>query len=95
MKVNSILRFCFTLAIIQNTVIAVVKSSVVKSTGCSFRGPGLSSHKPDDGSQLFVTPVPGHLVPSSGLHRNFIYKYTDMHANTHTHKINSLNLKYT
>jgi hypothetical protein len=43
--------------------------SVVKSTGCSSRGPGFNSHLPHGGSQLSITPVPEDLIPS-GLHRH-------------------------
>lgn len=41
--------------------------SVVKRSGCSFRGPGLNSQRPREGSQPSVTPTPGDLTPSSGL----------------------------
>jgi hypothetical protein len=57
---------------------------VAKSTSCSSRGPGFSSQHPHGGSQLFITPVQGDLMP---------FKDTrHMHTsrqNTHTHKINT------
>jgi hypothetical protein len=43
--------------------------SVVKSTGCSSRGPGFDSQYPPDCSLLPVTLVSRDLTPSSGLQR--------------------------
>jgi hypothetical protein len=40
---------------------------VVKSSGYSCIRTGFDSQNRHDGSQLPVTPVPGHLMPSSGL----------------------------
>jgi hypothetical protein len=40
--------------------------SEVKSTDCSFKGPGFASQHPHGGSQLSVTPVPWALMTSSG-----------------------------
>ena len=42
-------------------------ASVVRSTGWTFRGPGLDSQHPHGSSQLSVTPVSGDLMPSSVL----------------------------
>ena len=44
--------------------------SVVKSTGCSCRGPGFASQHPHGGSELPVTPVPGDRIHSSDCHRD-------------------------
>lgn len=45
--------------------------SAVKRTWCSCRGPGFSSQHPHMvAHNCPLTPVPGKLVPSSGLHRN-------------------------
>jgi hypothetical protein len=41
--------------------------SAVMNTVCSCRGPQFNSQNPDDSSQVFVTPVLGDLMPSSGL----------------------------
>jgi hypothetical protein len=38
--------------------------SVVKSAGCSSRGPGFSSQHPHEDLQPSVTSAPGDLVPS-------------------------------
>ena len=40
----------------------------LRSTGCSSRGPRFNSQHPHGSSQVSVTPVPGDLIPSSGLH---------------------------
>lgn len=51
-------------------------SSVFKSTGFSFRlphstsQPPFNSQHPHGSSAVSVTPVPGDLMPSSGLHRH-------------------------
>jgi hypothetical protein len=52
--------------------------SVVKSTGCCFRGPGFNSQQPHSNSHLSVTPVPGNLTPSQ--------RHT-CRRNTNAHKI--------
>jgi hypothetical protein len=56
-------------------------SSVVKSIGCSSRGPGFSSQYPHGGSQLHLTPFPGDLMPYFGLHGHGMH----MPSHTHTH----------
>ena len=61
----------------------------VKRTGCSSRGPRLSSQHPNDGSKPHVTTVPADRTPSSGLLRHQSHKQcTDLHTdkNTYTHK---------
>lgn len=40
----------------------------ISSTGYLSRGREFDSQHPHEGSQLVATPVPGKLVPSSGLH---------------------------
>jgi hypothetical protein len=49
---------------------------VLKSTGCSSRGPHFNSQHPHDGSQLYVTPVPGDPIPS---HRQTYRQNTNVH----------------
>ena len=44
--------------------------SVVKSTGCSPKGPGLNSKNPDGSSQQSETSVPEDPVPFSGFRTN-------------------------
>jgi hypothetical protein len=45
-------------------------SSIVKSPGCSFRGPGFDSQLLHGRSHQSVTPVPEDLAPSSGLYEH-------------------------
>jgi hypothetical protein len=40
---------------------------VVKRTDCSCRGPRLGSQHPHGSPQLSLTPVPGDMMPSTGL----------------------------
>ena len=49
--------------------------SVVKSTGCSSRGPGFSSQYPHGSLQLSVTSLPEDLTLSSGLYRHYKTKH--------------------
>ena len=44
---------------LSDSEVGVRDSSVVKSTGCSFRGLGFTSQHPHGSLQLSVTPVPG------------------------------------
>lgn len=69
--------------------------STLKSTGCSPRGPGLSSQHPHSNSRLSATPVPGDLMPSPGLCGHRIHRaHRQMCAqNPHEHKM--INLKKT
>ena len=63
-----------------------------KSTGCSCRGPGFDSQHPHGSSQVCASPVPGDLMPSSGLHRpcrHRVYRHT-CRQNTHTHKMKEI-----
>ena len=43
---------------------------MLKSTGCSSRGPEFNSQHSHNGSQPSVILIPGYLMPSSGLHRH-------------------------
>jgi hypothetical protein len=62
--------------------------SAVKSTDCSSRGPEFKSQQPHGGSQPSVTSVPEGLMPSSSCHGHQVPQwYTDIHADTDTHKI--------
>jgi hypothetical protein len=67
-------------------------ASVVKSTGCSSRGPGFYPQHPQGSSQLSITPVPGNPTHSSLFHGQCIQVVTDIHADeTPTHiKINNI-----
>lgn len=62
-------------------------SVVVKSTGCSFRGPGFSSQPTHVGSQLSAAPIPGYAMSSSGHCRHKAHRgYTDIYTSkTATH----------
>lgn len=64
--------------------------SVVKSTCCCCRGPGLDSQHPLSGPQLSNTPDAWDPVPSSDLYgHQACTQYTYIHAgkNTVTHEI--------
>ena len=61
---------------------------MVKSTGCSSRGPRFNSQHSHGSSQLFVTPVPGDLTSS---HRHTCKPNT----NAHKIKINLIKQKQT
>lgn len=52
------------------------------------RGPGFDFQDPSENSQVFVKPVPGDLMNSSGLHWHQAPKYTvnTCRQNSHTHK---------
>ena len=60
---------------------------------CSSRGPEFVSQQPHDGPQLSITPVPGDLTFSSGLHGHckwfrqspFLFTWGQMHP--HERKI--------
>jgi hypothetical protein len=57
-------------------------SSVVKTTGCSYRGLGFGSLHPHSILQPFIIPVPGDLMPFSGLLRPQAFMwYTYINAN--------------
>ena len=43
----------------SNNSLGLEKHSVVKSTGCWFRGSGFDSHNPRDGTRLSLTLVQG------------------------------------
>ena len=67
------------LQIVRGTVSGWRGGSEIKSTGLSFRGPGFRSQHPHGSWQSFVTLVPGHPMPSSGLHGHYthtVYKHT-------------------
>jgi hypothetical protein len=49
-------------------------------TQYSCRGPGYHSWSPQDTSQLFVTTLPGDLMPSADLHQYYIHVVRYMHA---------------
>lgn len=61
--------------------------SVIKHTGCSYRGPRFDSQYPHSGSQPFVTSVPEDLMPDSGFHgHQELQYYADMYSKKiHTH----------
>lgn len=62
--------------------------SVVKTTGCSYRGLRFGSQHPHNIVQPFIILVPGALTPSSGLLRHQVFMwYTNINAGkTHTNK---------
>lgn len=49
---------------IMNEWADLERHSVVKRTGCSFRGPELNFRQPHGGSQLSITPLPGNSMNS-------------------------------
>lgn len=55
--------------------------SAVKSPGCSCKGPSFNSKHPYSDSQLLGTPIPGIVMPSSGLPGT---RYTCDTSNTYT-----------
>lgn len=62
-----------------------IDTSVVKSTGQSYRGPRFDSHYPHGAHKLLVAPVPGNPTTSSGLCgqcTHVVHKHADK-----THKI--------
>lgn len=65
---------------------------MAKSTGCSFREPGLASQDSHTGSQPSLTPGLGDPVPSfdlrevSGMHVE--HRQTHMQTLIHIHKVN-------
>jgi hypothetical protein len=66
--------------------------SVVKSTGCSCRGPRFSFQYPHGSSYPFVTPRPGDLMPFFSLceyYMNMEHRDT-FRSNTHLHKLTTL-----
>ena len=67
--------------------------SVVKSTGCSSRGPRFEPQHPHVGSQPSITPAPGDLVTSSGLEGHYTQcgAYTHMQTKHLTHIKNKIN----
>jgi hypothetical protein len=67
---------------------------VVKSTGCSCRGPEFSSQHPHDGSQPPIVQVPVYLAPSPALY-GYLHAcgaHINIWALTYTHKIKIINL---
>jgi hypothetical protein len=56
--------------------------SVVKSTGCCFRRTRFVTQHQYGGSQLPVTPFPGHLMPTFDLHRHQAYSSLCMYIQT-------------
>lgn len=54
----------------------------VKSISYYSSGPRFNPLDSDSGSQLFVTPVPGCLMPSSGLQGHFM-QYIDIPEGKH------------
>lgn len=70
---------------------SVVKDgSVIRSTYCSYRGPGFSSKYPHEDSQLFVTQVLGDNTLSDLLRHMNVHVHIHRHAgkknNSHTYK---------
>jgi len=57
---------------------------VVKSSGCSSRGPGFNLQHPHGSSLRFVNPVPGGLTPS---HRHTCRQNTDTHKEKKSYKM--------
>ena len=47
----------------------------VKSTCCSLREPGSHLHRLHASSQVYITHVPGDLVPSYGLHTHVVHTH--------------------
>lgn len=66
----------------QNTMkVGAGEMSAVRSTRCPSTGPLFSSQHPRGSSQPSVSPVPGDLSASSGLHRHQACKlYTDTYT---------------
>lgn len=56
--------------------------------GTVGQGPASTSSN----SQLTVSPAPGSLTPTSGLHSNFSHMYKPKHKYQHTHTV--IKIKY-
>jgi hypothetical protein len=71
-------------------------NSMVKSTGCSSRGPGVNSQDPHGSSELSITSITGDLTSSVGLHRYQAHTwYTDIQAkHPYIYNTNNTNNKY-
>lgn len=74
----------------RNLIPEAGEPSAVKSTVCSSMGPGLSAQHSWSSSRPRVTPDPGSLIPSFGLHGHqahtcYIYIYTYIYIYQYTH----------
>lgn len=68
---------------------------VVKITGYSSKRSGFKSQQPQNSSQLYVTPLPRDLMPSSGFYRHQAHMCPNTHGGIiptlrKTNKINGL-----